>query len=97
VSATLQETTTAAGARQGSAASPSAKSANGRIPKVKCCVSKPKCGRCPLRMLAEGTLPAGYSVKKRRLIDAEGKRVKKQKKSRAAKKKDKRSRLPEAA
>jgi hypothetical protein len=48
-------------------------------------------------MLAEGTLPAGYSVKKRRLIDAEGKRVKKQKKSRAAKKKDKRSRLPEAA
>ncbi len=68
-----------------------------RVPKTKCCISKPKCGRCPLRMLAEGTLPDGYSVKKRRLVDAEGKRVKKLKKSKAAKKKDKGSRLPEAA
>lgn len=37
-------------------------------PKKECCVSKPKCGRCPLRMLAEGTLPDGYTVKRRKLI-----------------------------
>lgn len=39
-----------------------------KMPKKKCCVSKSKCGRCPLRMLAEGRLPAGYTVKKRRLV-----------------------------
>jgi hypothetical protein len=39
-----------------------------RMPKKKCCVDKPRCGRCPLRMLAEGTLPAGYTVKKRQLV-----------------------------
>jgi len=38
------------------------------MPKKKCCEDKPKCGRCPLRALAEGTLPAGYTVKKRRLV-----------------------------
>lgn len=37
-------------------------------PKKKCCVSKPQCRRCPLRMLADGTLPEGYTVKKRRLV-----------------------------
>lgn len=37
-------------------------------PKKKCCTSKPKCKRCPLRMLAEGTLPDGYTVKKRKLV-----------------------------
>ncbi|GGF55871.1 hypothetical protein GCM10011519_32270 [Marmoricola endophyticus] len=37
-------------------------------PKTKCCVSSSKCGRCPLRMLKEGTLPEGYAVKKRRLV-----------------------------
>ena len=37
-------------------------------PKSTCCVSKPRCTRCPLRMLAEGTLPEGYTVKKRRLV-----------------------------
>lgn len=37
-------------------------------PKKKCCTSKPKCARCPIRMLAEGTLPPGYTVKKRKLI-----------------------------
>lgn len=37
-------------------------------PKTKCCVSSSKCGRCPLRMLKEGTLPDGYAVKKRRLV-----------------------------
>lgn len=44
----------------------------GRKPKKKCCVSKPKCRRCPLRMLAEGTLPDGYTVKKRRLVTIDG-------------------------
>ena len=36
-----------------------------KLPKTKCCVSKSKCGRCPLRMLKEGTLPDGFAVKKR--------------------------------
>ena len=51
-----------------------------RVPKTKCCTSKPKCARCPLRMLADGTLPEGLTVKKRRLVDVDsGRRVKKQK------------------
>ena len=37
------------------------------MPKKKCCQDKPRCKRCPLRALAEGTLPPGYTVKKRRL------------------------------
>lgn len=37
-------------------------------PKSKCCVSKSRCRRCPIRMLKEGTLPAGYTVKKRKLV-----------------------------
>ena len=37
-------------------------------PKAKCCVSKSRCRRCPIRMLKEGTLPDGYTVKKRKLI-----------------------------
>ena len=37
-------------------------------PKRKCCVSKNRCKRCPIRMLKEGTLPDGYGVKKRRLV-----------------------------
>jgi hypothetical protein len=41
------------------------------MPKKKCCVDKPRCGRCPLRALAEGTLPPGYTVKKRRLVKAD--------------------------
>lgn len=41
-------------------------------PKKKCCVSKPRCKRCPLRMLADGTLPDGYTVKKRKLVRADG-------------------------
>ena len=41
---------------------------SGKLPKKKCCVDKPRCDRCPLRALAEGTLPAGYTVKKRRLV-----------------------------
>ncbi len=51
-----------------------------RLPKTKCCTSKPTCARCPLRMLADGTLPAGLTVKKRRLVDVStGRPVKKQK------------------
>ena len=46
-----------------------------RLPKQKCCVSKDRCKRCPIRMLKDGTLPAGYTVKKRKLV-----KVKKQKK-----------------
>jgi hypothetical protein len=46
-----------------------------RLPKQKCCVSKDRCKRCPIRMLKEGTLPEGYTVKKRKLV-----KVKKQKK-----------------
>ncbi len=38
------------------------------MPKKKCCEDKPRCKRCPLRALAEGTLPPGYTVKKRRLV-----------------------------
>jgi hypothetical protein len=37
-------------------------------PKKTCCVSKPRCQRCPVRMLKAGTLPAGYTVKKRKLV-----------------------------
>jgi hypothetical protein len=40
----------------------------GKQPKSKCCVSSSKCSRCPLRMLKEGTLPAGYTVRKRKLV-----------------------------
>ncbi|MGH3361062.1 MAG: hypothetical protein ACRDOM_01260 [Nocardioides sp.] len=38
------------------------------LPKEKCCVSKERCKRCPIRMLKEGTLPEGYTVKKRKLV-----------------------------
>lgn len=38
------------------------------LPKSKCCASTSKCKRCPLRMLKEGTLPEGYTVKKRKLV-----------------------------
>ncbi len=37
-------------------------------PKSKCCVSKKRCGSCPIRMLKEGTLPDGYGVRKRVLV-----------------------------
>jgi len=42
-----------------------------KLPKKKCCESKDRCGRCPLRMLKEGTLPAGYTVHKRKLVTVE--------------------------
>jgi len=55
-----------------------------KLPKVKCCVSKPRCGRCPLRMLKDGTLPEGYTVKKRKLVRVDGKKVTKKKLAKAA-------------
>ena len=39
-----------------------------KLPKTECCVSKTRCDRCPIRMLKEGTLPAGYGVHQRKLV-----------------------------
>lgn len=39
-------------------------------PKKKCCNDKPRCARCPIRLLAEGKLPRGYTVKHRKLVKA---------------------------
>ena len=41
-------------------------------PKKKCCGSKPRCRRCPIRLLADGALPPGYTVRRRRLVKLEG-------------------------
>ena len=43
--------------------------------KQKCCVSKKRCSSCPIRLLAEGRLPEGYAVHKRKLVtlDIKGK------------------------
>ena len=46
------------------------KKAKGKKPKARCCVSDTRCTRCPIRMLREGTLPQGYTVKKRKLVKA---------------------------
>jgi hypothetical protein len=46
-------------------------------PKGKCCVSKDRCTRCPIRMLKNGTLPDGYTVKKRKLVKVSDKKPKK--------------------
>lgn len=58
-------------------------------PKKKCCDSEPKCRRCPLRMLNEGTLPAGYDVKHRRLVRIDGLPLEDPKRSKKKRKKDK--------
>jgi hypothetical protein len=55
-----------------------------KLPKTKCCVSKTRCGRCPIRMLKEGSLPEGYTVKKRKLVRVDGKKVKKKKLAKVA-------------
>ncbi len=55
-----------------------------KLPKTKCCESRSKCGRCPLRMLKEGTLPAGYTVKRRQLVRLDGTKVTKKKLAKAA-------------
>lgn len=46
-------------------------------PKSECCVSKDRCKRCPIRMLKNGTLPPGYTVKKRKLVKVKKKDAKK--------------------
>ena len=54
-------------------------------PKKKCCVSKPRCKRCPIRLMSEGKLPKGYTVKKRKLVKvSKGKSGKSSKKLAAA-------------
>ena len=42
-----------------------------RLPKKECCLDRPRCKRCPIRALAEGTMPPGYTVKRRRLVRIE--------------------------
>jgi hypothetical protein len=49
-------------------------SKSARKPKSKCCVDKPRCKRCPIRMLKEGTLPEGYTVRKRKLTKVKASR-----------------------
>ena len=46
------------------------KSKRALTPKKKCCLDRPRCTRCPIRMLKDGTLPAGYTVHRRRLVRA---------------------------
>ena len=46
------------------------KSSKAKKPKTTCCVSDTRCKRCPIRMLKEGTLPQGYTVRKRKLVKA---------------------------
>ena len=55
-----------------------------KLPKMECCESRKRCGRCPLRMLKEGTLPAGYTVKRRKLVRLDGKKVTKKKLTKVA-------------
>ena len=55
-----------------------------RLPKRECCASKSSCSRCPLRMLKEGTLPDGYTVKKRKLVRVDGTKVTKKRLTEAA-------------
>ena len=47
-------------------------------------MSKKRCGGARSGMLKEGTLPAGYSVKKRKLVRVDGKKVKKKQLIKAA-------------
>ena len=47
------------------------KAGKNRLPKKECCLDRPRCMRCPIRALAEGTMPAGYTVKRRRLVRIE--------------------------
>jgi hypothetical protein len=55
-----------------------------KLPKTECCVSKTRCARCPIRMLKDGTLPEGYTVKKRRLVSVDGSKVTKKRLKHAA-------------
>jgi hypothetical protein len=55
-----------------------------KLPKTECCVSRKRCDRCPLRMLKEGSLPEGYTVRKRKLVSVDGKKVTKKRLKKAA-------------
>lgn len=55
-----------------------------KLPKTECCESKKKCDRCPLRMLKDGTLPKGYTVKRRKLVRLDGGKVSKKQLRKAA-------------
>lgn len=55
-----------------------------KLPKVECCASKKRCARCPIGMLKNGTLPSGYTVRKRKLVRIDGKKVTKKKLAKAA-------------
>jgi hypothetical protein len=57
------------------AASKKARKPKARKPKSECCASKDRCKRCPIRMLKNGTLPAGYTVKKRKLVKTDKKKA----------------------
>ncbi|WP_432479572.1 hypothetical protein [Nocardioides sp. GXQ0305] len=59
------------GKKKGKKAKGPGKGAVAKLPKKKCCESKSRCNRCPLRMLKEGTLPCGYTVHKRKLVTVE--------------------------
>lgn len=59
-----------------------------RKPKKSCCLSRPRCNRCPVRMLAEGRLPEGYAVKRRKLVKLETVAGKKHSKKQGKGKKD---------
>lgn len=48
-------------------------------PKSECCVSKPRCKRCPIRLLAKGKLPPGYTVHKRKLVKIKKDKLKNEK------------------
>ena len=60
------------------------KAKKAKLPKSRCCVSKSRCKRCPIRMLKDGTLPDGLTVKKRQLVTTDGKKVTKKKLAKAA-------------
>jgi hypothetical protein len=55
-----------------------------KLPKTKCCESRSRCSRCPIRMLKDGTLPEGFTVKKRVLVRTNGKKVTKKALQKAA-------------
>jgi len=59
-----------------------------KLPKTKCCVSKSRCDRCPIRMLREGSLPSGYGVHRRLLVrlDENGRPLSKKAAKKVAKK-----------
>ena len=72
------------GKKKHAKASKAPKNTVAKLPKLECCVSKSKCDRCPIQMLKDGCLPAGYTVKKRKLVRVDGKKVTKKKLAKVA-------------